>query len=178
MKFCKYLFFFLLMSCSTSKVMTDYDTGINFSQFKTYAFFDDIGKELNELDLKRVVSSINLEMKKSGFTKVEKPDFYINVISKLSDIQNNNTLGIGVGSSGRNGGFGISGGIPIGNKKLNEVFTIEFVNAKTDTLIWEGVLVSKIKKNRKPEEKELHFKEIIKEILASYHFKNKQINGI
>ena len=117
-------------------------------------------------------------MKKLGFTKVEKPDFYINVISKISDTQNNNTIGIGVGSSGRNGGFGISGGIPIGNKKLNEEFTIEFVNAKTDTLIWEGVLISKIKEKRKPEEKELHFKEIIKEILASYPLKNKQINGL
>ena len=64
------------------------------------------------------------------------------------------------------------------NLKVNKPDLAEMELDVFSDLIWEGVLVSKIKKNRKPEEKELHFKEIIKEILASYHFKNKQINGI
>ena len=65
-------------------------------------------------------------------------------------------------------GFGLSGGIPIGGKKLNEEFVIEFVNAKTDQVIWEGILNSTIKEKRTPEQKELHFNEIIKKILDTY----------
>jgi hypothetical protein len=164
MKKINYLVFFLLLSCATSKVMTDYDTEINFSNFKSYDFFEDVGKGLNEFDVKRVITSINLEMNQLGFEITESPDFYINVISKMSAVQNNNTIGIGIG----NGGFGVSGGIPIGRKKRNEEFTIEFVNSKTDETIWEGLLNSKIKEKRNPEEKELHFKEIIKKILANY----------
>ncbi len=90
------------------------------------------------------------------------------MISKISENLNNNTIGIGIGSGGNNGGFGISGGIPIGGKKLNEELIIEFVNSKTDKVIWEGILNSKIKEKRKPEEKELHFQEVIKKILEKY----------
>jgi hypothetical protein len=159
------------MSCSSSKVITDYDSKIVFSDFKTYAFFEDVGKGLNELDVKRVISTINLELKQKRFTSDENPDIYINVISNISEAQNNNTICIGVG--GRNGGFGISGGIPIGAKKLNEEFIIEFVNAKSNQIIWEAVLNSTVKEQRKPEEKEIHFKEIIKKILDNYPPKKK-----
>lgn len=153
--------------------MTDYDSEINFNDFKTYAFFEDVGKGLNELDVKRVVTLLNSELNLKGLNEVENPDFFINVIAKFSEAQNNNAIGIGIGSGGRNGGFGISGGIPIGGKKLNEEFIIEFVNAKTDEIIWEGILNSTIKEKRKPEEKELHFQEIIKKILEKYPPKKK-----
>lgn len=168
MKGVKILFLFLLMSCSSSKVISDYDSEIDFSNFKTYQFYSDIGKGLNEFDVKRVVSTLNTELHKKGLAQNDTPDFYINVIAKYSEAQNTNTIGIGIGSGNRNGGFGISGGIPIGSKKINEEFKIEFVNAKTDTIIWEGVLNSTVKEKRKPEEKEVHFKKIIKEILTKY----------
>lgn len=156
------------MSCSSSKVITDYDSQINFDDFKTYSFFEDAGKGLNELDVKRVTESIKYELDLKGLQEVENPDFYINVISNISEVQNNNTIGIGIGGGGNNGGFGISGGIPIGGKKLNEELIIEFVNAKTNSIIWEGILNSTIKEKRSPEEKVLHFKNIIPKILAKY----------
>ena len=144
--------------------MTDFDNAINFSDFKTFSFYEDIGQGLNELDVNRVISALKLEMKQRTFQEVENPDFFINITSKISENQNRNSIGVGLG----NGGFGLSGGIPIGGKKLNEEFVIEFVNAKTDQVIWEGILNSKIKEKRTPEQKELHFNEIIKKILDTY----------
>ena len=161
------------MSCSSSKVITDYDDKANFSSFKTFAFFEDVGKGLNELDVKRVTSIMKTELNMLGIQESETPDFFINIISKTTESNNNNTIGIGVGSGGRNGGFGISGGIPIGGKKLNEEFIVEFVNSENDTLFWEAILNSSIKEKRKPEEKELHFQEIIKKILEKYPPKTK-----
>jgi hypothetical protein len=148
--------------------MIDYDAEIVFLDFKTYAFFEDVGKGLNDFDIKRVITVINFELENRGYKEVENPDFYINIISKMTESINTNTIGIGVGSGGRNGGFGISGGIPIGPKKQNEEFKIEFVNANTNLIIWEGTLNSTVKEQRKPEEKVLHFKEIIKNILSNY----------
>ncbi|MFT7442801.1 MAG: hypothetical protein ACI9Q3_001178 [Maribacter sp.] len=168
MKNLKYLFLFLLMGCSSSKVITDFDNTINFSDFKTFSFYEDVGQGLNELDVNRVTSAIKLEMKQRTFQEVENPDFFINVTSKISENPNKNLIGIGLG----NGGFGLSGGIPIGGKKLNEEFVIEFVNAKTDQVIWEGILNSTIKEKRTPEQKEFHFNEIIKKILDTYSSKN------
>jgi hypothetical protein len=173
MKNIQYLFLVLLMSCSSSKVITDYDDKANFSNFKTYAFFEDVGKGLNELDVKRVTSIMKTELNMLGIQESENPDFFINIISKTTESNNNNTIGIGVGSGGRNGGFGISGGIPIGGKKMNEEFIIEFVNSSNDKLFWEAILNSTIKEKRKPEEKEIHFQEIITKILEKYPPKKK-----
>lgn len=168
MKSLKYLFIFLLMSCSSAKVMTDYDSEVNFNEFKTFAFFEDAGKGLSELDVKRVLPTISNTLKEMNLNEVENPDFFINVITKTNKVQSNNTIGIGIGSSGRSGGFGVSGGIPIGGNKLNEAFIIEFVDAKTNLVIWEGILNSKVNEKRKPEEKEVHFKEIIEKVLNKY----------
>jgi hypothetical protein len=168
MKKVKILFLLLLMSCLPSKVMIDYNAEIDFSNFKYYAFYKDVGKGLNELDVKRVIVTMNFELQQLGFLQSDNPDFFINIKSKISEAQNNNTIGIGIGNGGINGGFGVSGGIPIGGKKLNEEFIIEFVNAQNDILFWEAILNSKIKEKRKPEEKERHFKEIIFKILEKY----------
>lgn len=164
----QYLFLFLLMGCTTSRVMIDYDDAINFDGFKTYRFYEDVGAGLHELDVKRVVTNINLELKARGFQEVESPDFYINVTANTSENLNNNVIGIGLGSGGNTSGFGISGGIPIGVKKINEELVIEFVNAETNQIIWEGALNSKVKENRTPEEKEVYFNEVVKNILNQY----------
>ena len=161
-----YCFLFILISCSTSKVIVDYDEAIRFSSFSTFNFYDDVGKGLNELDIKRVSKAIAYEMQQKGFRFSDNPDLFINVIATYTELTNNNTLGIGSGTN--NGGFGVSIGIPIGRKKLNEELVIELVNATTNAIIWEGVLNSTVKEKRKPEEKELHFQEIIKKILAKY----------
>jgi hypothetical protein len=145
-------------------VITDYDVTVNFSDFKTYRFYEDAGNGLSDLDVKRVLSTINSAMKQRAFQEAENPDFYINVISKISESRNNNSIGIGFG----NGGFGISGGVPIIAKKIHEEFIIEFVNSKTNQIIWEGIVNSELKEKRRPEEKELHFTEIIDKILSKY----------
>ncbi len=163
----------LLMSCGTSKVVYDYDDKTDFSQFKTFHFFEDVGSGFNEFDVKRTTAILENELSKSGFVKVENPDFFVNITAKVTEAQNRNTIGIGIGSGGRNGGFGISGGIPIGGKKLNEELIIEFVNAKTNELFWEGSLISTIKEKRKPAERELYLTDVIQKILAKYPPKRK-----
>ncbi|MGJ8743577.1 DUF4136 domain-containing protein [Polaribacter sp.] len=168
MKSLKYCLIFLLMSCSSSKVLVDYDDQTNFSEYKTYNFFENTGESLNEFDKRRILSAIDIEMQNLGFEFADVPDFFIDFKSKISKVQNNNTIGIGVGSGGRNGGFGISGGIPIGGKKLNEEITIDFVTPKKEALFWQGILNTKIKEKRTPEEKEIIYGEIIRKILKEF----------
>jgi hypothetical protein len=174
MKNIKYAFLFLLISCTSSKVITDYDDNTNFTQYKTYAFFDDIGAGLNDFDINRAADAIFLEMKELGFAEVEKPDFYINFKTKQSAPKVTNTVAIGLGSGGRNGGFGVSGGIPIGGKKVDEEVILEFVDAKTNELFWEAILISTIKEKRNPEQRTLYFKEIMHKMILSYPFKKNK----
>ncbi|WP_218598424.1 DUF4136 domain-containing protein [Polaribacter sp. NJDZ03] len=171
MKKAQYFILLLLMSCSTSKVITDYDENTNFKEYKTYAFFDDIGAGLNEFDVDRAADALFEEMEEKGFKEVEVPDFYINFKSKTSAPKVTNTIAIGLGSGGRNGGLAVSGGIPIGGKKLDEEIMVEFVDAKTNELFWEGILISTIKEKRTPEKRVLYFKEVLHKILDSYPLK-------
>jgi hypothetical protein len=167
MKLCRLFILLLLVSCSSGKVVYDYDIKTDFTQFKTFNFYDDVGAGMNELDMKRTRSIVEKELILKGFQKSETPDFLINFISNKTELEDNNNVGIGIGG-GRNVGFGISGGITIGGKKLNEELIIEFVNTKDNQLFWQGISNKKIKEKIKPEERKLYLQEVIKKTFDKY----------
>ena len=79
------LTFLMLTSCSSSKI--NYDKSVDFSQYKTYAFFK---KGLNHLKIpinkKRfVVRTISDALLNKGFTKSSHPDFIVNIYTKLHE---------------------------------------------------------------------------------------------
>ena len=80
------LFAFLLeTSCSSTKIK--YDKSVDFSQYKTFAFFK---KGLDHLKIsakkKRfVVRTISEALLQKGFTKSGRPDFIVNIYTDLHD---------------------------------------------------------------------------------------------
>ncbi len=157
----------MLFGCSASKVVYDYDVKTNFVEYKTYAFFEDAGDGLNELDVKRFARAIEHELDSLGLQKSSTPDFFINFISEKRELPKNNNVGIGVGG-GRNVGIGISTGISFGGNKINERITIEFVSFANNQLFWEGLLNAKVREKIKPEEREQLVNELVKKILSKY----------
>jgi hypothetical protein len=155
------------MSCSSTKVAYDYDSRTNFESYKTFNFFEDAGKGLSELDVKRVTNELTIGLQEKGLKLSDTPDVYINIISEQSEVVNRNTIGLGIGGGG-NVGFGISGGIPIGSKKVNQQLTIDFVASENDELLWQGISNSKIKERTNPIERLAHYKKNIIEILKEY----------
>jgi hypothetical protein len=164
----KYLLLLILISCSSSKVVYDYDKKVDFNQYKTYHIFENAGEGLNKFDQDRILSSIDKEMIALGFTKQDNPDFFIDFKSSKKENQNRNTIGIGLGSGGINSSIGVSGGIPIDNKKYLEQITIDFVTNKSQQLFWQGILESKISEKSSPEKREHYFDEVVKKILVCY----------
>ena len=147
MKHLKYLLLIVIMSCSSTKVVYDYDSRTNFDTYKTFNFFEDAGKGLNELDVKRVTNELTIGLQQKGMKLSETPDVYINILSKQSEAVNRNTIGLGIGGGG-NVGFGISGGIPIGSKKVNQQLTIDFVASKTMNYYGKELQIVKLKKEQ------------------------------
>lgn len=168
MRYFKFIFLMFLISCGTSKVITDYDDKIDFSKFKTYDFYEDNGESLNDFDVKRISNAIEKELSGLRIVQNSNPDFFIYFNAVTLESQNKNTIGIGLGTSGRNGGIGVSGGIPIGSKKLDSEISIRFINATSNDLFWEASLTSRIKEKRTPEERILHLQKVISEILSNY----------
>jgi len=170
MKPLSYFLVFLLMSCSSSKVMYDYDQEVNFSAYKTFAFYANVGEGFNELDINRMIEAIGEELKSKNFTenKNDHPDFFIDFTSTKSEATQSNNVGVGIGGIGSNVGFDISGGIPIGRKKVNEEITIDFVDATNEQVFWQVIRNANINEKTTPEKRAAYFKEIMHTILSKY----------
>ena len=78
------IFTVLLSSCSSIRVVSDYDKDATFSDYKTFAFYKPgIDKaEINDIDKKRILRAIEKTMLTKGFKKSESPDLLISIFTK------------------------------------------------------------------------------------------------
>ena len=100
----------LFMSCHVVRVQTDYEKETNFSNYSTYNYFSDLETGLSELDEKRLIKVLDAVMQSKGLLLSEEPDFLVNIQSGIYQTPRNNTVGVGVGGTGRNVGGGVSVG--------------------------------------------------------------------
>ncbi len=93
------LLLLVFFSCTSVRVASDYDKAVDFTAYKTYAFFKTgIDKvEISDLDKKRILRSIDETMAMKGFTKSETPDILINFFTKARQEVNVNQYNAGFG---------------------------------------------------------------------------------
>ncbi len=164
------LLVFVLASCSSVKVYNDYDKKVDFAPYKTFAFFKSgIDKvEISDLDKKRILRAIEIEMLAKGFTKSENPDLLINFFTKSREQVDVNTFNNGWGYGW---GFGWNPWMWRGNQTMVSRTTtgtlfIDLIDARKKELIWQGEGEGEIFKNQK--NKEERISEFVKEILKQY----------
>lgn len=176
----------LLVSCTSVRVLSDYDTEKNFNEYKSYAFYKTgIDKaHISDLDKKRILKAIEAEMTTRGFVKSDNPDLLVSIFTKEKDqvdIYNNN-FGWGWGGMGWGGfgwgGFGWGGwgpgfwgagaGGPIATTRTEGSLYIDLIDAKEKELVWQGKGVGTLDNMGKMEKKEARIKEFVSEILQAY----------
>lgn len=167
----KYVLLLICVGCGASKVVYDYDVKTDFSKFKTYHYFEDAGKGLNQLDVKRFARVIDPHLDSLGIKKVERPDFFINIISEKTPVQRDG-LGLGVGGGSGNIGVGVSTSFQFGGAQIDEEVTIDFVDASNNQLFWQGVLRVRVRERMKPEERVKIVRRVVRKILENYPPKN------
>jgi len=170
MKFLKYLAVFLVItSCSSPKVVYDYDEKIDFTILNTYQIYPDLVTNLNQLDEQRLISILEEEMAEKGFTRAsQSPDLFINFYSSDYQTPNRNSVGVGVGGTGRNVGVGISGGIPLGGPNTYKRITFDFIDAENDALIWQAVVEGKFDRETSPEKRSERLRILVETALEGY----------
>ena len=156
----------VLASCGAT-VAVDYDKEIDFTQYKTYNYFPNIKSGLNNLDDNRIMYATDSLLLQKGFVKSETPQLLINFFSKEFLSNSRNTIGIGIGGGG-NVGFGVSGGIPIGGKVINQTLTIDFIDSDKDALIWQAVVNGELNEKANPQQKEDYYFGIIRKALKAF----------
>jgi len=158
----------LAISCAPIYVNYDYETGTDFSQYKTYNMFAEMQTGLSELDTNRLLDAIDQTLQAQGYSVSDSPDFYVNVQS--SEFRNNtqSTVGVGIGGTGRNVGGGVSVGIPVGQSSIGRELIFDLIDAQKDLLLWQAVSESSYNPNATPQNRDERLKAIVSKVFSKF----------
>ncbi|PKQ45213.1 DUF4136 domain-containing protein [Confluentibacter flavum] len=171
---------FVVTSCSSVRVATDYDKNADFGAYKTFAFFKNgIDKaEINDLDKRRILRAIETELLAKGFTKSENPDLLVSIFTKSNqrvDVYNNN-WGMGGWGWGGFGPWGMGGfygpgwgwgwNQPNVSTSTEGVLFVDLLDANKIELVWQGMGSGFLSRNM--EQKEERIKEFVSKIMEKY----------
>lgn len=157
----------LLVGCSSVHVNTDYDKKVDFTQYKTYAYYKTgIDKvEISDLDKKRILRSIDEVLFTKGFTKSDTPDLLININAKAERNVNVNQFYAGWGYGWGLGWNPYWGGNNI-SSSTDGILTIDLIDAKQKELVWQGEGTGYLTKDT--DAKDENIKEFVTKILSQY----------
>ena len=159
---------FLAVSCAPIYVNYDYEKSTDFNNYKRYNYYADMETGLSALDTKRLLKILDLQLQEKGFVLSETPDFFIDIKSGEFVGAQKQTIGVGVGGSGRNVGGGISIGLPIGQSQTTRKITFDFVDENIKQLFWQAVSESNFNPNAVPEKRENKLNSIVAKVLSKY----------
>ena len=164
-------FCLIFISCSSVRVFSDYDTAIDFKDYTTYAFFkpgiDEV--EISDLDKKRILKAIEVELDEKQLTKSETPDLLINLAVKSSNdvyINQNNGFGYGYGFGFWNGWGLPNNNISTVSSQTNCMLFIDLIDTKTKQLVWQGKGKGYISEYSKKRDERIQY--FVTEILKNY----------
>lgn len=138
----------LTAGCQSQDVVTDYDTGADFSTLQRFGWLpeqpDNIDKQFQPLLAGRVKTALeqSLPAQFNPSDAGHPPDFlvryFVRPVKKLVD--DRPQAGIGIGSFGGNVGGGISLNFPLGGNKFDQKaeIIIDFLAPSDKRLLWRG----------------------------------------
>lgn len=182
----KNLFYFLLIilmfsSCSSIKVVTDYDKSVDFSQYKTFEYYgwaEESDKILNRFDRERIEQAFGQEFATRGLSYVkENGDLIVTlfiVVEQKTQQTANTTYQGGYGYYGRYYGYGpgYSWGPSYSTTTISEydyqvgTLVCDVFDAKDKKLIWEGIGKGTVDEN--PDNRDRNIPKAVKAIMAQY----------
>jgi hypothetical protein len=168
---------FLLVSCSSVRVVTDYDSKTDFSSYKTFAFYKSgIDKaKISDLDKRRILNAIEVELLAKGFKKAENPDMLVSIFAKSRKIIDVDSRYLYSGSywypfyyNQYYYNYYYNGRYRLWITRQTEgTLFIDFIDVKNKKLLWQGIGsgVLRVKTGAKKAERIQAF---VKEILSKY----------
>lgn len=177
----------LLASCASKPTIeSDYDPTVDFSQYKTYGFFNPMGIESpNYSSIYGAIfrDAISKEMESRGYVASDSPDVMINVSGRLQDKTKVTTTSdpyMGGGYYGyRRGYYGTWGGYGYGTTTHVSNYTegtvnVDMVDRVQKRMVWEGVAVGRVNEKKTNDERRESIYAGIREMFAGYPFRAGQ----
>ncbi len=145
-----------LTACASApKIRSDYDRSADFSQYKTYGYFAQLGTDrggYTSLLTRELRTAVDREMQARGYQpSSESPDLLVNFSTKLQDKTDVTTMPspmMPMGYYGYRGGFYQPWGGYMNETYVTQytegTLNVDLVDAKRKQLVWEGVAVGRL----------------------------------
>lgn len=162
------VFGIVLNACSSIRVTTDYESGTDFSKYKTFAFYKTgIDKApISDIDKRRILKNIESELTAKGMVKSENPDVLVSIFTKSREK-------VDVYEPGWTPYYYNPYQRTTVTKYTEGTLFIDIIDANGKKLLWQGVGSGALTKSQKVEKREANIQLFVKEILEKYPPVNK-----
>jgi len=159
--------------CATPLAVTsDYDTAADFTALKTFDWMPATGNAAgDELLIKKIRNTVDVQLQAKGRKMAaDNPDFLIGmVLSGKTTYGGSTAVGMSVGIPvGRAGSVSVGSGKSQPREKKEGTLVLDFVEAKTKSLVWRATAVVTVNPAASPEEKQQKINEVITAMLAQF----------
>ncbi len=163
----------LIIGCAKPLVVDyDYDTTYDFTMLKTYAWLPTPpGSQMEDLTEKRFAKAVDTQLGTKGYNpSAESPDFLISMQGIKKTVSSGST---GVGASfgvpvGGRGSMSVGVGKSRERVKQEGTLTLNFVDRKTNQLIWQGTAMAEVHPKSSPDEQQQAINQIIAELMKNF----------
>ena len=153
-------------------VTFDYDTGANFAALKSYNWMPPTGNAVSdELLVKRIKTTVDSQLQAKGPVLADaNPDFLIGMqLSGKSTYGGSTGVGVSVGIPvGRAGRVSVGGGKSQAIEKKEGQLVLDFVDAKSKSLLWRATAAGAVEPKTTPEQQQQRINAVIAEMLSYY----------
>jgi hypothetical protein len=174
----------LLSACTMApEVRANYDQGVNFAQYRTYGFWEEIGTDANgyeTLTTQQLKAATRREMDARGYTySAHDADLLVNFAAKVEQrvrVSPGGYYGYPYGYGWYGGGYGYGGwGMwgawqPYVDQYDEGTLNIDIVDARRKQLVWEGTAVGRISDKMRDNQAQA-ISDTVREIFMKYPFR-------
>jgi hypothetical protein len=162
-----------IVGCASPLTMDfDYDTAADFAALKTYDWMPATGNAAaDELLVKRIRNAVDSQLQAKGHALAAgNPDFLVAMqLSGKTAYGGSTGVGVSVGVPvGRAGRISVGGGKSKPIEKKEGTLVLDFLDAKTKSLVWRGTASGAVQPAASPEEQQQRINEVIAELLARF----------
>ena len=172
-----FIVFASLAACSGISVTSDWDPGVDFSQFKTFAVLEETQPSINRLVDQRVRAAIVAELTAKGLRQVDTPDkadLAIGYQVTTEQHSTDHTVHSGWGTRGYRSSRHTHWRTPTGTSRTTQVnFTVGTLviaafQMSDKELVWEGSASGTVNPSSGPEQREQRINDAVQRILKDF----------
>ena len=158
---------FFAGACSTLTTSVDYDKGADFSQYKTFSWYD-TGDIKDQIMAKRIEAVFSDALSARGLKRVESGgDVWLVAHGRLSKQTQINTYNTGWGY-----GYGWYGGMGMQTSTVSEIpvgtLIVDLVDGKKKDMVWRGTASDTLNPESTPEQREQKLREVAAKLFEGY----------